>query len=115
MQAKALFEELIVAGTNAIAMPLRNDPESMEDLHQRLTVEFNKPAPDRRLLNDEDRLLASVLTMHARALRSREETRAATLAQVIGVLLPKARENYGRALEAMRSPVREDAYGGLSR
>lgn len=104
MNAKNLLERLVVEATNAIAMPGRVLPEDMAELAERLQREYDKPAPDGRLVHEEDLLLAHTLGMYART-RMREGlgSENVPLPQVIGVLLPHARSHLFAAMRARPS------------
>lgn len=98
MSARHLLERLVVSATNAISMPGRGDPQESDELAEQITAEYKKPAPDGRLVHEEDLLLAQVLCMHARAAWERNSDKGALLGQVIGVLIPKAREHLFAAM-----------------
>lgn len=102
MDAHTLLSELVACGTNAIAMPQRNEADQIAALRETVAREYLKPAPDGRLVNCEDMLLADVLGMLTAARADRDTPRAGLLLQVIGVLLPKVQANLYAAIRQRR-------------
>jgi hypothetical protein len=101
--AAGLLQTLIQAAGRAVERPVvtMQDGALLDRLATDVAAAAAQPAPDRRDIHDVDHLLAQALAMHARAV-AHDRPRAAALQQVIGVLLPVARQHFSEALETAR-------------
>lgn len=102
--APGLINALIQQGGRALDRPVStlHDADMLARLAADVHALVSKVALNGRDIHDTEYLLAQALVMHARAVGS-DGPRAAALQQVIGVLLPIAREHYGEAMAAARA------------
>lgn len=97
-----LLQRMVTAGEIALTRPFATVTEetALDQLRAEIDHDLALPAPDGRLIFDEDALLAQVLCMQCRAQKANDARRAQALQQVIGVLLPLSRAHAAGAIMA---------------
>lgn len=72
----------------------------LAQLNDEIEAAVRKPVEGRRLINDEEKLLARCLLRILEARRAGEDDRVMTWRQIAGVLVPVVQKHFGEALEA---------------
>lgn len=98
----SLYTVLVDRAEAAIVRPGACDDKELAALNEEVEAAVRKLADGGRLIHDEEKLLIrAVLRVH-QARRNADSERVRLWSQIVGVLLPVAREHFAAAIEAGR-------------
>lgn len=98
----SLYTLLVERAGDALARPGAANEEELAALNHEIEEAVNQPLGGEKLIFDEERILSRCLLRLYDARKFGEPDRVRVWSQIIGVLLPVAREHFSEAIDKLR-------------